>query len=282
MVFAACDPEIGPGIDFGNPACSAEAEIVETLATVPSADPKSVFMMEFSGGSCANCPKGAAAVEEILSAHSNTFVPVTMHSTFGGIFAPVDGASQDFTLDDGTTYFTQFQGVAIPSASIDFFKFPEFQGPIMNPTQVSETGWIDYYNQRIGLPSPVNLNVTGAIVDGFVEVAAEVIYHTTTEEDHFITVFVLESHMIDKQKMPDNSTNAEYEHNHVVRQLLTTTSGSILIAPETNKVAGTKVTRNFCVSDVPAAWNVENLEFVAIVHKGGESLEVLQAAKSKI
>ena len=282
LLFAACDPEIGPGIDFGNVACSAEPEIVETLTIVPSADPKSVFMMEFTGGSCPNCPKGAAAIEEILINHSNTFVPVAMHSTLGGIFSAVEGASQDFTLAEGTTYFTQFQGLAIPSASTDFFKFPEFQGAIMDPTQVSETGWIDYYNQRVGLSSPLNLAVSGANVDGSLEVSAEAIYHQTVEEDHFITVFVLESHIIDKQKMPDGSTNNDYEHNHIVRQLLTTTSGSILIGPDSTKEPGTKVTRNFCVPDIPDNWVLENLEFVAIVHKGGASLEVLQAAKSKI
>jgi len=282
VLFGACDPEIGPGIDFGNPACSAAAEVVETLATIPSPESKRVFMMEFTGGNCPNCPKGAAAVEEILANHPDNFVPVAMHCTFGGIFAAVEGAAQDFTLADGTTYFTQFFGIAIPSASIDFFKFPEFQGAVMDPTQVSETGWVDFYNQRAALSSPVNLRIDGAMNDGSLEVAAEVVYHQEVEEDHFISVFLLENNIVDKQKMPDGSTNSDYEHNHIVRQLLTTTSGSILVGSGQTKVAGTKVTRNFCVTDIPANWNTEKLEFVAVVHKGGAVLEVLQAAKSKI
>jgi len=281
LLFSACDPEIGPGIDFGNPACSAEVEILETVA-IPSPEPKRVFMMEFTGANCPNCPKGTDAINDILESHEDTFVPVAMHCTLGGIFSAVNGSAQDFTLDDGTTYFTQFMGVAIPSASTDFFKFPEFQTAIMDPTQVNESGWVDYYNLRADLSPPLNLKVNGQINDGSIEVAVETIYHQDVEEDHFVSAYVLESHIIDKQKMPDNSTNNEYEHNHVVRQLLTTTSGSVLVGAGQTKTAGTKVTRNFCISEIPSNWNVENLEFVAVIHKGGAVLEVLQAAKSKI
>jgi len=277
FLFTSCDPEIGPSIELDAPP-----ETVEVLDVVPNPEPKRVFMMEFTGGNCSNCPKGAAAVEAILDAHDSTFVPVGMHCTLGGIFAPVSGATQDFTLDEGTNYFLQFMGLAIPCASVDFFKFPEFQGAIMDPTQVSETGWVGYYNQRASVPSPINLSVEGSINAGKLSVSAEVVYHQNSIEDHFITVFLLESHIIDKQKMPDNTTNDNYEHNHIVRQLLTTTSGSILIGSEVNKEPGTKITRNFLVDDIPANWDTSNLEFVAIVHKGGETLEVLQAAKSKI
>jgi len=280
--FTSCDPEIGPGIDFGNAACSEDSEIVEILETVPVPEVKRVFMMEFTGANCANCPKGAAAVQGILDLHDETFVPIGMHTTLGGIFDPVDGAAQDFTLSEGTTYFTQFMGFGIPSASTDLFVFPQFPTEIMDPTEVSETSWIDFYDIRSELTPAVNLSVKGVINSGTLEVSAEVVYHEDSSEDHFITVYVLESHIIDKQKLPDNSTDDNYEHNHIVRQLLTTTSGSILIGPGENKVAGTKVTRNFCITEIPEVWNTENIEFAAIVHRGGASLEVLQAAKSNL
>jgi len=277
-VIVSCDPEIGPQIDF-----SPSLEQVEVLEQVPTKEERRVFFMEFTGGACTNCPKGAEAVEEILTNHPNNFVPIAIHCAgLGGIFSPAPQAIQDFTLDEGTAYYNQFNGLAIPSASVDLFTFDGQESPILNPTAVTVNEWQDFYNLRAATSNPVNLSVEGTLEGGMLNVSAEVLYTEDSTTDHFITVYLLESHIIDSQWMPDASINTSYEHNHIVRQVLTPVSGSVLVGIGAEKVAGTKVTRNFMVEDIPDNWNEGNLELVAIVHLSGTSLEVLQAAKSKI
>lgn len=280
--LVSCDSEIGPSIDFSE-AGNFEPEVVEQLSTVPAREQRRSFLMEFTGGACSNCPRAAEAVETILENNPDNFVPIGMHCRgLGGVFGPATTTAIDFTLDEGAAYFNLFSGIGIPSASVDLFQFPGFDSAILNPTVVvNQLEWENFHEERLLVPNPVNLSVGGSVIDGALEVSAEIVYTEDVTEDLFVSVFVLESHIIDQQLMPDLTLNTAYEHNHIVRRVFTPTNGSI-IANGTEKLAGTKVTRNFSIIDIPGDWVIDNLEFVAIVHRSGSSLEVLQAAKSKI
>ena len=72
---------------------------------------------------------------------------------------------------------------------------------------------------------------------------------------------------------------ADYEHNHVLRKMLTYYSGDNL--PEEN-VAGRGYIFNYSYT-LPDNWNADNMSVVAFVHNfEADNKEVLQAGEKKI
>ena len=49
--------EIGPAIDFTRPV-EGEYDTSYTISSIPAADPKKVFVEEYTGVECPNCPDG--------------------------------------------------------------------------------------------------------------------------------------------------------------------------------------------------------------------------------
>lgn len=274
FLFSSCDEEIGPTIDLG--VCSLEE--VEDVSPVPSAESKRVFMMEFSGGNCSNCPKGAEAVEDLIETHGDDFIPVTIHSLgLGPISEPATGATQNFQLEEGATYAASTIVFGIPSAAADLTATAGNPNPAVSFTAGA---WEPLINARLQESTPVNLSCSGSFDENDnIRVNAELVYTEDVNEAHFITFFVVESHIIDYQ-LDGSDIVTDYEHNHIVRSVLPSTAGSVVIGLEQNKSAGTKVTKGCLLDEVPDVWNKENLEVVVIVHK--EDQEVVQVAHAGI
>ena len=86
---------------------------------------------------------------------------------------------------------------------------------------------------------------------------------------------IIESGIIGMQIDAVLGTIEDYQHDYVLRGVITPATGDII--GET-KEAGRVIIKEYCFDILPK-WNIDNLDVIAFVHHGGDSLNVMQAVK---
>ncbi len=274
ILFNACE-EQGPAIDFSEPNVLLDTTFI--ASEIPVAQDKNIFIEEYSGVQCNNCPKGAEEVENIKESFPNRIVSTTLHA--GPFAVPYAESTEDFKIEESVALNDFFGLFGYPSAVVDRHLF-ESQNfiPVTIPEQ-----WEGLVAERINQTTPVNVDVEANFDETTQEISATItaIFTEKVEnESLLLSVFLSEDHIVDVQLMPDNSKNETYEHEHVVRDMFTGWGGIILDFSEENAyTAGTTIVKTFSLP-ISENWILENLNVVACVHKdGATSKEVLQVAE---
>lgn len=288
--LSACE-EIPPLIDFSEPppvdlTCPDKGtlEIGEFSKTntdfvteeLPEAQCKMVLIEEFSGVRCVNCPAGHEATAEILASHPDEVAAITIHAGF--LSTPYDENIEDYVLEAGTTLFNLFQTIAVPAAAVDRVKY-EGEDFV---SLINRNVWAGKANERLQLEPPMNVytnfEYNPSIRELRVYVRAHYLQAFDAAEPHLMSVFLSESHIIDEQLIPvdggSSIVQSDYEHNHVLRAVLTPALGLSL---DVEREVGTVVERVFSTT-LPDHWVVNDMEIIAFVHDGTTN-HVLQAAK---
>lgn len=230
---------------------------------------RQVLIEEFTGVRCVQCPAGAAEIKALLAIHGERLVAVSIHA--GGFAPPFTGESQyDFRTPEGDQILSQLmEPFGYPSAVVNRKKF---DGEI--DLQLSKSQWPGYIEQEKAIPPKVKI---GLIPDfnldsRLLDLEVLLVVQEAIDEEVFLSVMITESGIIDVQDTPDGK-KTDYEHNHVLRDMLTSANGELVAATLS---AGQEITKNYTFS-VPAGWNPDNCHVVAFVHLGADKKEVLQA-----
>lgn len=289
-VFTACE-EMPPYISFNdskpiNTSCEdkrnlEESEFFKTNTNFVSSEMreaqcKMVLMEEFSGVRCVRCPEGHQTVADILEARPNEAAAVTMHAGF--LSEPYPENKENYVLDEGVFLYEFFQGIALPAAAIDRVQFEEEDYVAI----VNRNVWTGKVNERLNFPPPINVYIHHDFNPSTreLQVFVQTYYLEDFDEtaNHSLSVSLTESNIIDYQLIPKGESSSEiqadYQHNHVFRGMLTPNLGIVL---EVDKSKGMVVERTFSTV-LPSHWKPENMEIVAFVHDA-KSSHVLQAAK---
>jgi len=257
----------------------ADTTLMDTsymVGEIPAKQDKIVVIEEFSGVACVNCPQGAKKVEEIIEAYPGRVISTTMHA--GGFAEPFANSQEDFAIDETEDLNTFFTVSGYPAAVIDR---AIFDGQAQEAIAANLTSWEVFTEERLQLETPVNLTVTMEYNDETRRLKArvEAVYTNTVEAEHKLSVFLVESGIIDLQDDIDLGLVEDYEHNHVVRDMLTASRGIVLY--EGIKEAGLMVVREFAIV-LADNWKPENCEVLTFVHKSADSKEIVQGAKVKV
>ncbi len=269
ILFTACE-EVGPDVNF-----TPKSELVLTPDTTYAKQERKVLLEEFTGVLCPNCPDGTEKVKELTNIHGDRILPIAMHA--GALAGFIEGKSiQNLMTDEGSQLHIDFGNSGQPAAVIDRVQYPsEF-----DLFTYSRAQWEIYVNERLEMPSECNIHINpnfNAANDSLgIEIRIE--YTESFSDDHYVTVGILENHIIEPQKQPDESIIDDYEHNHILRKMISGYQGDILIGQGVQKSPGLTVIRNFGLSNIPEVWNREHLEIYAFVHRRGDVKDVLQSA----
>lgn len=278
--------EVPPFIDLAREPGEAGPNLLSDSSyvnpTVPTPQERIVVVEDFSGVACNNCPKGNQVVADLIEEHDGRVIGMTLHA---GNFALPRPENVDTFLTPETTELSTFLNVlGYPSAAIDRIQYPnEFS------ISVPQTNaWAGYTEERMEIAPPVNVEIISEY-DKDIKRFTATIKATYTqdmpdESAHNISIFLLESGIIDLQDT--NDTDAfpsgkieNYEHNHVVRDMMTPASGTLLTSGPF--VAGLTVEKKYTML-LKEKWNSENMNIVAFVHRTGDSKEILQAAEEHV
>lgn len=269
LLFNACD-EVGPAVNL-----QPKVEDYFFADQVEAKQDRRVILEEFTGVKCTNCPDGHDKVKELFDQYGERFTSVAMHA--GGLAGFIEGHSvQNMMTDEGTQLHIEFGNSGQPSAIIDRVQYENENNFFI----YSRVAWGLKVEERMEVPSECNITINPVMVESSDSLGIEVTIHYTEDlpEDHYITVGVLENKIIDAQKQQDDSIIDDYEHNHVMRKMITGFNGDLLIGQDFPKSPGLTVVRNFGLAEIPEEWNRDNLELYAFVHRRGDVKNVLQSA----
>jgi hypothetical protein len=268
-------------IDFGN------KEFVDTTytATVETPQKRNVFIEEFTGASCVNCPDGHKTVAALINDYPDRIVAVAYHTfNAGSVFKPVykpEGQSKYDFRDSAATNISSniFGGVnAIPTAGID--RVPLSGGTTL---KIDRAQWATQTTSRLAITPEANLYLTSSY-DGNehkVKINARIAYTKDVSTKNVLTIGVIESKIIDAQEY-STYIDLNYEHNHIFRKCLTPFYGNAVLDNIATKEAGRVYEYNYSFTP-DGAWNLDNCHIVAALsNNDGSNKSVIQAADVKL
>ncbi len=234
-------------------------ETPETPETPGVTQLKNVLVEDFTGMLCINCPDAATKITELQSYYGHDrVIAVAIHGDMPGLSGPLKN-------DLGTEYFKYWGVQSLPTGMVDR------KGGLQN-----YTSWMAIASERLNVETPVSLSLGNTTYDAAeraltvqVDALAEVGLNAKLQ------VWITESNIVSFQKMPDNSVNARYVHNHVLRGAVNGSWGeTISLESGVEK----NVTYHYTV---PSVWVAENLSIVAFVYDSSSN-EVIQVIEQSL
>lgn len=249
------------------------------VSPVPAAQTKSVLIEDFTGVRCANCPNAQKEIVNIMQSNPGRIVAIGQYAnnaTLITLTLPYSYSTTDLrTQFSGDLYTYLGASNGLPAGSIDRKQYPSEQGILV----INFGTWASYVNDQLALSTPFNIALKPTFNGTSREVEAEVTVTCTKllTDTAYLTLALIESDIISAQEQTLD-VDTHYVHNHVLRTVLTPTTGKLLDA---SLVPGRVFIKTFKTT-LPVNWNEKNMELVAFVHHGGNSKEVWQVAKIEL
>lgn len=262
MCVVSCDK-----IELGNYTVYAGAPVVWEPGTAFDAVQRA-YVEKYTGPKCSNCPLADVTLDAAHGQFGDRLAIVSInHPTGQGVPFP---NQPDLRTDDGTAWDTYFGINAIPAAYLNRDKAKQYSGSMDNITAD--------ISSAIGVSPVVGVDVTASVNNGKVEITASIVFAQAYTQPLTLTLALTEDSLPYKQIMPDNSIEAEYVHNHMLRDVITDVWGADI---DCTGAAGEarKTTVTYTVSD--PSIKLENCNIVAFV-SDKTSRQVLNCAQTHI
>lgn len=259
--------EVGPAINL------SETDYETYLGTPQSPDDKVVLIEDFTGAACVNCPDAHEAIALAIAANPTQVLAIAEYNYFGDPLY----LDQNFLTDEAEALDDDYLGPVVghPASFMDRVDFSD-DGYLAEPP----TNIVSYTNDRLSVVPPCNI-VLSKVYDAIsreLTLTVTIDYTSDVSVTNHLSVSLLESGIIAAQ-ITDAGEVEDYEHNHVLRKMLTYYSGDNL--PEENVAGrGYIFTYSYILDD---DWNADNMSVVAFVHNfEADDKEVLQAAEIEV
>lgn len=206
---------------------------------------RNVLIEEFTGRNCGHCPDGHRIANLIMANNPGRVWAVNIHA---GGYSPVTYPNMNTT--DGTTITSGFGIGGFPAGHV-------------NRSTAEDLGrnqWESHTNTQLAQQAEVN--VAGFVTLNHATRTAEItveVYYTanSSQSTNYLTIMMLQDSILGSQSgnyyNPSQMLNGQYVHQHVLRDVVTSTWGDE-ISPTT---AGTLITKNYTYQ-IPESIGVPN------------------------
>jgi len=221
---------------------------------------RTAVLEEFTAINCGNCPAGHVVAAGLEAQYGNDLSIIGIH---GGSLAEPMGAQPDLRTTDGTALWTYFNVFGQPTATVN-------RGPVQ-----TSSFWAAAVQNTLAQSSPVNIGALSTFDPTSMMLTVEVeLYYTGTglPSDDRIHLALTEDHIVGWQTDYANGNQSNYDHMHVLRDLITPLAGDLV---STTSI-GTLVQRIYMVA-VDPDWDMAQSHVVAYVSE--ENGEVYQAVE---
>ena len=286
FLVSACEEEIPTGLNL-----LPERSIFDTTYitnVLPAPQPANVLIEDFTGVKCPNCPRAQGTAKTLVESNVGRVFVMAIHpgknllSFYVSPFkTPGDDhdSKYDFRTDEGAEILT-FLGNS-GSLPIGAINRTLFSGE--TKILIDDTKWSSKTSEKLTTNSIVNIDTFSAKGVYFVEankirVNAKLTYLSTTTDSQYVSIAIIEDHLLDYQES-GGTIIENYEHNHVLRRMITPATGSKLKAPIS---AGRVFETTYDYELTPTeTWNKKNLKVLVFVHNGtlGSNKFVIQQVK---
>ncbi|MCH8904338.1 MAG: Omp28-related outer membrane protein [Bacteroidetes bacterium] len=268
VLFASCKKDPPQPPVNNNPR-----DTTYVSATIQNPDPKVVLVEEFTGIYCYTCPLAHYIVADIIKDNPSRIAAANIHSRHYGIYSNpnVMGNLYDFRTYDADSIVTFLGGVfSVPSGAVDRKIFTGETGIISKNRAL----WESYVDEQLTQQVPVNIKISDSYDTNSrkLQIVVELNYVLNVTENNYLTVELVENDIVDKQYV-DTAVVDDYEHQHILRKILTEFEGDFI---NTTLEPGRVYIRVFEYV-LPAEWNNDNLEVIAFVHEKDDKWNVLQS-----
>jgi hypothetical protein len=272
VFLASCD-EIEEGeriIDNSCEECSVSGDDIFV-------EQKNAFIEEFTGHTCNNCPTANAEAKKISDENPGRVILLGVHASNFAIPNPAEGYFADFRTEIGTDYFNFVNPFGVPSGLVDRLDqgTQTFAKPYLFWNTVVEDV-LDAGTADIGV-SVQDIQFNAANGSLTVEPKFKVI-NELSDRRVFWTAFIAENKIKAPQKLPDNSKDTSYVHNHVLRGSFNGLWGQPI--PDFTGVPG-DVSCCAKTINVENEWVPENLEIIVIAYDR-DTYEVFQTVSVQV
>ncbi len=299
LVFTACK-ERNSGIDYTVPPVGQlMLDSQYSASGVPATFTKVQLIEDFSGVSCPNCPAAAKIIDGIDTTNPGRVVDIVMHSNLDGKLSDtlivrdennnsiILGASKSTYRNTASDILRNILGPKstqnLPKISLNrkFFEGDEIVF-LKEKLQSNITA-------ELTQSSPANITFKSHVYDPATHILKAVVmvqYGSAISDSDYISVALKEDKIKDWQEKSGsgglNVFDSNYIHNAVLRKYVYPQSGILLPNPTAGKTF--EISFN---TTIPAEWNPDNMEIVAILHKqnsakGNNGYYVSQVGEVKV
>ena len=276
LILISCDEE-PPPVRFTDP----EKPLLDSvyMAAAPAPNPKVVMLMDITGVNCSNCPKAAILAKNIQSANPGRVNILALYPAWtpgNTLTNPWAGYDTLVTADADGIVSNLGSLNGLPNGIID-------QISAGGSYFVPVTSWAGTVSGRLSKISPLNigLNSKWLFAENKGRLEIKVHYHTSqqTNAKHLIYIGITEDNIVGKQADSDSADgkNYKYKFMHVLRKLMTPTTGDTLRAELT---AGRVFEKHYYVTP-RYNWKPDNLNALVWIVDAATK-EILQSAEVKL
>lgn len=249
----------------------------ETPVTIPDFElpnTQRVVLFEYlTGVKCPNCPKGSAVIKNMLNTFPDKVVVVGVHGRLQT--EPLKDSKYDFRTEFSRQleeFHRPFLGK--PSAMINRLKFSDEPFKAVDLVDL----WPSYVEGELKKPQLIDIAITSQYDKDSrrVSLALGFLPKVDLKGTFSVSIFVTENRIIDLQEtigriIPD------YEHEHVLRHMMTNVTGDDI---GSNLVKNALITKPYSYT-IPNEFIVQNIDIIIAIRENSSGY-IHQALLTKI
>lgn len=221
---------------------------------------RNVFIEDFTGHRCKNCPKAAHALEQIQDIYGDRVVAIGIHSgpsEFTGPLPP--DYPSDFRTADGDAIAAFFGGV--PAQPIGMVNRINYTGSgtghyKLYPSWASETA------SMIDQVAIAKIEATATVSGSSLNTNVKVTFIGSQSGNYKLAVYLVENGIVAPQLLPDDTRDASYVHHNVLRKAISFNMGDALVS---GTIAdGSEYSKSY-TTPIDVAWDNSNLKAICIL-----------------
>ena len=259
VAFSACDK-----IDSDN---FVDGEIISQPEDVD----RKILIEDFTGHKCQNCPEAAEEIHNIQNTFPNQVVAIAIHAGYFSEPNPPQAPylTTDFTTDGGDEIHDFFGPQSYPNGMVNRSGYP-------SDVLSNYTDWGNMISSLTGSTAEVGMDISYTINGDAMTIDVSTQANVSFAAGHNVVVCITEDHIIDWQTVAGQGDVSDYEHNHVLRDVVGSTWGQ-----EIGEISvGDEVINTFSCNIDPV-WNLKNCNIIAYVYNTS-NYEVIQVEEIHI
>lgn len=238
-------------------SCSDISEDERLIYVEPAKAARNVLIEDFTGQRCVNCPKATEAIHEIQDLYGENIIAVAIHcGPFGGISSTRPDLMTESGKEYWSTWFEDTQGQ--PVAKIN-------RGAATN----DYNNWSSLVAESLKQTTDVTISATVEYTPGVPFLTVKATTRANSGRKAKIQAWLTEDEIVAPQRMPDNSFNMNYVHQHVFRAVVNGPWGEDVVYGEDEQ--------NFTwMTNMVSSWKPENMHAVIFVYDDKGVEQVIQ------
>ncbi len=250
---------------------------LKQLLIVDVINVRRVFVEDYSGHHCGNCPRAAEALHDLECKYGNQIIPLTVHV---GFFADViygPPFDTDHRTDAGNELDSYFgnSGAGLPNGMVNR---KEYNGSSV----VAYPEWDTKVEEYLEFPAQAEVLISTSYNSGSRDLDIDVDVEVLSDLDaanYNLTVYLVEDSVIAAQLdyEAEPTEIEDYHHMHMLRGDVNGTWGENVTSSAVS--TGTTYNRSYSIN-VDPGYNENNVYVIAFMHNN-DTREVIQVNKSE-